>query len=306
MSSTSLLFPHSSLEFAVVNPGCEHFSFARNIVSRGKTIHSFPRCLYAAGISHLLPIQSQSRSFLKIFSFYTSFYAMTTIKSSLASLMRPCGSNLATTALSDETLHQQLPHAEELSQAAGSRELLVISPYIETPHLLDLSTVEPQAQLLAIALAGLKSVREDYATVAYGQIFNWSEVMATLRQLCAAKEQTWTEQIFYIVVFRSQIPPTTDYSHLGVLDKAAHAEAMKSGGFLKSVIASRCEKVVMICLHSSGIGSEAQTILEGTWQLASGERKRMPDLAGLDRPIGGQQEQRETCIRNGQSTAWVF
>jgi len=159
--------------------------------------------------------------------------------------MRPSPSNLATAAVSEETL-QQLPHVEELGLATRSRELLVISPYIETSHLLDLSTVEPQAQLLAIALTGLKSVREDYATAPYGQIFNWSEVIATLHQLCAAKEQTWTEQIFYIVVFRSQIPPTTDYSHLGVLDKAAHAEAMKSGGFLKSVMTNRCERVVMI------------------------------------------------------------
>lgn len=161
--------------------------------------------------------------------------------------MRPSSSNLAAAALSKEILHQQLPQVEKLSQIEESKEFLIISPYIETPHLLDLSTVEPQAQLLAIALTGLKSVREDYATAPYGEIFNWSEVIATLRQLCAAKEQIWTEQIFYIVVFRSQIPPTTDYSHLGVLDKAAHAEAMKSGGFLKSVIASRCERVIMIC-----------------------------------------------------------
>jgi hypothetical protein len=166
---------------------------------------------------------------------------MTTIKSSPASPMRPSRSNLATAPISEATLSQQLPHIEELSQAAGPRELLIISPYIETPHLLDLSTVEPQAQLLAIALTVLKSVREDYATAPYGQIFNWSEVMTTLRQLCAAKEHTWTEQIFYIVVFRSQIPPTTDYSHLGILDKAAHAEAMKSGGFLKSVMAGHFE-----------------------------------------------------------------
>jgi translation initiation factor 3 subunit H len=35
------------------------------------------------------------------------------------------------------------------------------------------------------------------------------------------------------VVFRSQIPPTTVYADLGALDKAAHEEATKSGGFLK-------------------------------------------------------------------------
>jgi len=164
-----------------------------------------------------------------------------------ASLMRPSPSNLATAALSEEILQQQLPQLEKLSQPEESKEFLIISPYIEAPHLLDLSTVEPQAQLLAIALTGLESVREDYATAPYGEIFNWSEVMATLHQLCVTKEQTWTEQNFYIVVFRSQIPPTTDYSHLGVLDKAAHAEAMRSGGFLKSVIAGRCTRVTMIC-----------------------------------------------------------
>jgi hypothetical protein len=161
--------------------------------------------------------------------------------------MRPSSSNLATAALSAEIPRQQLPQIEKLSQAEGDKEFLVISPYIETPHLLDLSTVEPQAQLLAMALTGLKSVREDYATAPYGEIFNWSEVMATLRQLCTAKNQSWTEQNFYIVVFRSQIPPTTDYSHLGVLDKAAHAEAMKSGGFLKSVMDGRCRRVIKIC-----------------------------------------------------------
>ncbi len=161
--------------------------------------------------------------------------------------MRPSSSNLATAALSAEILHQQLPQVEKLGQAEGSKEFLIISPYIETPHLLDLSTVEPQAQLLATALTGLKSVREDYATAPYEEIFNWSEVMTRLRQLCTTKEQTWIEQNFYIVVFRSQIPPTTDYSHLGVLDRAAHAEAMKSGGFLKSAMTGRYRRLIMIC-----------------------------------------------------------
>jgi hypothetical protein len=172
---------------------------------------------------------------------------MTTMKSSAASLMRPSSSCLAIAAFSGEHPQQQLPEVKWLNQPEGSKEFLIISPYIEAPHLLDLSTVEPQAQLLAIALTGLRSVREDYATAPYGEIFNWSEVMAKLRQLCVAKEQTWIEQNFYIVVFRSQIPPTTDYSHLGLLDKAAHAEAMKSGGFLKSVIADQYKIVTMIC-----------------------------------------------------------
>lgn len=36
-----------------------------------------------------------------------------------------------------------------------------------------------------------------------------------------------------IVVFRSQVPPTTSRHALGELDQRSHAEAMKSGGLLK-------------------------------------------------------------------------
>jgi hypothetical protein len=162
---------------------------------------------------------------------------MATIKSPPVSLVRPPASHIGPSTISDGLIRKQLTQAENLGQAEDSQELLVISPYLEKPHLLDLGTLEPQAQLLAIALTALKSLREDYATAPYGEAFNWAEIIAALRQLCAVRGITWGEQMFYIVVFRSQIPPTTDYSHLGVLDKAAHAEAMNSGGFLKSVIA---------------------------------------------------------------------
>ena len=60
-----------------------------------------------------------------------------------------------------------------------------------------------------------------------------SEVIESLQALAAASDVEWKEAAFYIVVFRSRIPPTTVYADLGVLDQAAHAEAMKSGGFLK-------------------------------------------------------------------------
>lgn len=43
----------------------------------------------------------------------------------------------------------------------------------------------------------------------------------------------WEEQNFYVVVFRSQVPPTTDRSHLGTLDERSHVEAMEGGGLLK-------------------------------------------------------------------------
>lgn len=119
------------------------------------------------------------------------------------------------------------------SPEAEDENLLVVSPYDELPHLLDLRTLDAANQLLAKALVGLKCLRDDYATALYVEIFNWSEVIQTVKNLASASNFTWKEQGFYIVVFRSQIPPTTLYADLGVLDKAAHAEATKSGGFLK-------------------------------------------------------------------------
>ncbi|PSS20144.1 hypothetical protein M430DRAFT_229896 [Amorphotheca resinae ATCC 22711] len=126
------------------------------------------------------------------------------------------------------TNHDFLPGAN-----AKNDNLLVVSPYDEEPHLLDLRTLDTANQLLAKALVGLKCLRDDYATAPYVEIFNWPEVIESVRQLAAASDFTWKESSFYIVVFRSRIPPTTVYADLGVLDKAAHQEATKSGGFLK-------------------------------------------------------------------------
>jgi len=110
---------------------------------------------------------------------------------------------------------------------------LVVSPYDEKPHLLDLRTLNTANQLLAKALVGLKCQRDDYATAPYPSIFNWSEVVDLVHQLAKTSNFQWEETSFYIVVFRSRIPPTTVYADLGVLDKAAHVEATESGGFLK-------------------------------------------------------------------------
>ena len=112
---------------------------------------------------------------------------------------------------------------------------LVVSPYNEEPHLLDLRTLDIPNQLLAKALVGLTCLRDDYSTAPYVEIFNWSEVIDSLKGLSINSGCDWKETTFYIVVFRSRIPPTTVYSDLGILDKAAHAEATKSGGFLKYV-----------------------------------------------------------------------
>jgi hypothetical protein len=132
-----------------------------------------------------------------------------------------------------EAEKDQKLEGREHEQESNTEDLLVISPYIDAPHLLDLGTLEPQSRLLAIALINLQSLRNDYATAPYIEIFNWAVVIDILRQLILATRHRWIEQKFYIVVFRSRVPPTTDYSQLGTLDKAAHAEAIKSGGFLK-------------------------------------------------------------------------
>lgn len=110
---------------------------------------------------------------------------------------------------------------------------IVQSPYTEPEHLLDLDTLDRENGLLARALSVMKHTRDDYATAPYAESFNWSEVMDELKRLVQVEGQGFQETSFYVVAFRSQIKPSTDYSHLGDLDKAAHAEAVESGGFLK-------------------------------------------------------------------------
>lgn len=63
------------------------------------------------------------------------------------------------------------------SIGAKNDNLLVVSPYDEVEHLLDLRTVDTANQLLAKALVGLKCLRDDYATAPYVEIFNVSEYL---------------------------------------------------------------------------------------------------------------------------------
>ncbi|VUC34887.1 unnamed protein product [Clonostachys rosea] len=110
---------------------------------------------------------------------------------------------------------------------------LVQSPYEEFEHLLDLDTLDNENALLARALAKLRNVREDYATAPYVESFNWPEVIEELRALAKESGSEFKKASFYVVAFRSRIKPDTHYGDLGALDKAAHAEAVASGGFLK-------------------------------------------------------------------------
>lgn len=118
-------------------------------------------------------------------------------------------------------------------EPAEEPRYLVVSPYTDAEHLLDLQTVDTENQLLALALVRMRHLRDDYATAPYLDTFNWDEVIESLRALALERGHFWKETSFYVVAFRSQIPPTTVYADLGVLDKAAHAEATASGGFLK-------------------------------------------------------------------------
>ncbi|KAK0621707.1 hypothetical protein B0T17DRAFT_494100 [Bombardia bombarda] len=125
---------------------------------------------------------------------------------------------------------REVPHTHEISD---KNRYLVVSPYTEQEHLLDLETLDTENQLLALALVKLQCLRDDYATAPYLATFNWEEIIATLRALARERNHQWKETSFFVVAFRSQIPPTTVYEELGALDRAAHAEATTSGGFLK-------------------------------------------------------------------------
>jgi hypothetical protein len=117
--------------------------------------------------------------------------------------------------------------------AIDATRYLVVSPYTEPAHLLDLHTLDVENQLLAQALINMTCLRADYATAPYLDTFNWATIVDEVRALARSRQHEWKETSFFIVAFRSQIPPTTVYAELGVLDKAAHAEATASGGFLK-------------------------------------------------------------------------
>lgn len=119
------------------------------------------------------------------------------------------------------------------SQSLDSQNLLVVSPYTSRPHLLDLADLSTSQQLLARALTLLAPCTVEYATSPYNEAFNWVVIHGFLKDLIKSAEHQWQEQSFYIVVFKSQVPPTTDRSRLGELDERAHVEAMKSGGLLK-------------------------------------------------------------------------
>ncbi|KAJ1334235.1 translation initiation factor 3 subunit H [Microdochium nivale] len=138
--------------------------------------------------------------------------------------------NLKTVA---EVSTRSVTSSSDSDEEQDDEDLLVVSPYTEREHLLDLKTLDTENALLARALVKMTDVRPDYATASYVESFNWTQVIEELGRLAAASGHRYRQTSFYIVVFRSQIPPTTVYADLGALDKVAHAEATAAGGFLK-------------------------------------------------------------------------
>lgn len=110
---------------------------------------------------------------------------------------------------------------------------LVVSPYAFAPHLLRLNTVSKPNQLLAKALTQMRAIRDDYATAAYIESFNWSTIVDHVKNLSEKAAYEWQPETFYIVVFRSRVKPNTNRVDLGLMDADAHEEAMESGGLLK-------------------------------------------------------------------------
>ena len=115
----------------------------------------------------------------------------------------------------------------------GPPRWLIVSPYPETGHLLDLEVLNMPDRLLALASTELEPATAQYATVQYDQALDWISLMATLKLLAAKEGYRWTRHEFYVVEFRSKLKKTIDAELLFKLDKESHKEAMQSGGLLK-------------------------------------------------------------------------
>jgi hypothetical protein len=110
---------------------------------------------------------------------------------------------------------------------------LVASPYTGAGHLLDLYTLNKPQQLMAKALTTMCPLSASYATTPYLDAFNWQEVIKMIETLANSEGYIFPKTSFYVIVFRSRVPPTSDSRYLEELDLVAHEEAVKSGGLLK-------------------------------------------------------------------------
>ena len=117
--------------------------------------------------------------------------------------------------------------------AAESTRWLLVSPYPEHEHLLNLTSLDTPNRLLALAAVEMEPATEKYATVKYEEAIDWSSLMFTLKSLAAQEGYRWTRHEFYVVEFRSKLKKSIDSDLLFKLDKESHIEATASGGLLK-------------------------------------------------------------------------
>ncbi|BFZ65436.1 hypothetical protein YB2330_006604 [Saitoella coloradoensis] len=121
------------------------------------------------------------------------------------------------------------------AQVQAPPNLLQSSPYPSEPHLLNMSTLDQDAQDLALALQNLRPLSKAYATTAYADAFNWDEIISSLPPISSLSGGK-TRLEYYIIAFHSRLHPLTtphDRITLSHLDSAAHAEANTHGGLLK-------------------------------------------------------------------------
>ena len=118
---------------------------------------------------------------------------------------------------------------------AQDYDLLQASPYSDRAHLLDLTTLARPLQLFAEALKAMRWIKQEYATSPYDKAFNWDSIVDIFSRTVSAEHSDSTPEKldFYVIVFRSRVNQHADRQLLGELDKAAHLEAVESGGLLK-------------------------------------------------------------------------
>lgn len=153
--------------------------------------------------------------------------------------MAPIVYSPATTPAEDTTFGeiQKLDESYPVKQFSSPSKpnYIQASPYTEEAHLLDLNTLTKPHKLMAQALTVMRPLSEQYATTVYKEAFNWQEVVDRLRKLSEAEgsDYVFPATSFYVIVFRSKVPPTTDRGVLGEMDAEAHREAVESGWLLK-------------------------------------------------------------------------
>ncbi|KAK5106146.1 hypothetical protein LTS08_000263 [Lithohypha guttulata] len=131
------------------------------------------------------------------------------------------------------TSYPAQPHERPPHSPSSYYPWLIVSPYTEPSHQLNLTTLDLQNQLLAQTLALLSTATPNYATTPYHKALNWPIVFNKLKHLCSEQNHNWTKTEFYAVEFRSKLKEGIDDDLLFRLDKESHREATASGGSLK-------------------------------------------------------------------------